>query len=123
MVLERFIQKLKDKESIVGIIGLGYVGLPLSLAYVDAGIKVMGFDIDQKKIDNLIKGESYIKHIDEKKVRDAVHRKMLEPTSELSLIEHVDAIIICVPTPLNTHREPDLSYVAKTVESIIPYVR
>ena len=67
MVLERFIQKLKDKESIVGIIGLGYVGLPLSLAYVDAGIKVMGFDIDQKKIDNLIKGESYIKHIDEKK--------------------------------------------------------
>lgn len=114
--------KLNSKEAIIGIVGLGYVGLPLSLSYSESGYLVLGFDIDKSKVDAINSGSSYIKHISAKNVKEATE-KGLSATSDFSRIAEVDAIILCVPTPLNKYREPDLSYVLSTVEKVIPYMR
>lgn len=116
------INKLNAKEAVIGIVGLGYVGLPLVLRYCQVGYKVLAFDIDQSKIDSLNKGLSYIEHIPSAMVAEAVE-KNLEPTTDFSRASEADAIIICVPTPLNKYREPDISYVIKTAESLAPHLR
>lgn len=114
---------LSSSTASVGIVGLGYVGLPLSLAFLSSGFKVIGFDIDNNKVSALSNGISYIKHVESSAISCFVDKNLFVPTSDFSTIADVDAIIICVPTPLNKFREPDLSYIHSTLSSISPYLR
>ncbi|MGA0846237.1 MAG: nucleotide sugar dehydrogenase [Luteolibacter sp.] len=107
----------------IAIIGLGYVGLPLALQFADRGVRVLGLDIDPAKTDALNSGRSYIAHVAEEDVAARRQDGSLEATTDFSRVNEVEAIILCVPTPLNHHREPDLSYVLKTGEAIAPYLR
>mgnify|MGYP003965090949 FL=1 len=116
------INKLQDKTAIIGIIGLGYVGLPLMLRYVEVGYKVLGIDINQEKVDMLNQGISYIEHISTEHIKKAVENGF-EATTDFSRVAEADALIICVPTPLNKYREPDLSFVIDTTDFIIPHLR
>jgi len=115
------IEKLDQKVARIGIVGLGYVGLPLMLRYSEVGYKVIGFDIDQSKVDALRAGQSYIEHIPAAAISKATGRGF-EPTADFSRAGEVDALILCVPTPLNRYREPDLSFVLNTTESLLPYL-
>jgi UDP-N-acetyl-D-glucosamine dehydrogenase len=112
---EQLLGRIKDRSAVIGIYGLGYVGLPLALRFAEVGYKVLGFDIDPAKVEALARGRSYIEHIKLK--------KPLAATGDFSRTKECDALIICVPTPLNADREPDLSFVVTTVESIVPYLR
>jgi len=116
-------EKIESKTAIVGIIGLGFVGLPLALEYANKGISTIGFDIDERKIPILMEGRSYIKHISEERIKKSVISRKFEATSDFSRLTECDAIIICVPTPLDHHREPDLHYVMNTGETIAKYLR
>ena len=118
-----FLEKIKNKSAKIGIIGLGYVGLPLGLEFALKGFEVIGFDVDKKKIPLLMEGKSYIKHISEEKIKNAVDSGKFVAVSDFDRLPEVDAIIICVPTPLNKHREPDMSYVVDTAETIAKYLR
>ena len=118
-----FLQKISDKTAKVGIIGLGYVGLPLGLEFALKGFDVIGFDVDNAKIPMLMEGKSYIKHIPSEKIKNAVDSGHFSAVSDFAKLPEVDAIIICVPTPLNKHREPDMSYVVDTAETIAKYLR
>lgn len=122
-MLKQILTKLDEKTAVIGVVGLGYVGLPLMLRYVEVGFKVIGFDVDQDKVDQLNNGTSYIKHIADKKIKDAVDRDMFEATTDFSRGTSATAFLICVPTPLNKYREPDLTYVTGTVDSLLPYLR
>ncbi len=117
------IAKLKEKRARIGILGMGYVGLPLALAYVEEGFDVLGFDIDAKKVAALNAGESYIRHIGTDCVKRAADSGRLTATDDFSRAQEADALILCVPTPLDVHREPDLSYVTGTLEAILPHLR
>lgn len=112
----------KNRKAIIGIVGLGYVGLPLMLGYVKENFKVIGFDVDKKKVDALSKGESYIEHISSSEIKSA-NSNGFEATTDMSRISEVDAILICVPTPLDKFREPDLSFVLDTTNAIAPFFR
>ncbi len=112
-----------DKTAVIGVIGLGYVGLPLVLAAAAAGFRIVGFDTDPDKVASINGGKSYIKHIASKDIGAAVKAGRLSASDQLANIRHVDAIVICVPTPLTAHREPDLSFVEKTTEAIAPHLR
>ncbi len=122
MMKNELTQKLINKQATIGIIGLGYVGLPLMLRYCEVGYKVIGFDIDQSKIDALSQGKSYIEHISSAAIKDAVANGF-EATTDFARATEVDALILCVPTPLNKFREPDLSFVLDTTDSLVPYLR
>ena len=117
------IEKIQNKSAKIGIIGLGYVGLPLGLEFAGKGFDVLGFDLDKKKIEYLERGESYIKHIGSERISKSVKDGKLSATSDFSKIHDVDTIIICVPTPLNEYREPDMSYVEGTAKTIAEYMR
>jgi UDP-N-acetyl-D-glucosamine dehydrogenase len=117
------LRKIRSKDAKVGIIGLGYVGLPLIIRFCEEGFHVTGFDIDGKKIDKLNRGESYIKHIPYERIRDLRKRNLFEATTEYSRLSEVDCIIICVPTPLKKNKEPDLSYVKNTASEIAKFLR
>lgn len=106
----------------VGIIGLGYVGLPLALRFAEVGISVLGFDIDQSKIDAIHAGKSYIKHIGDEAMALGKSRG-IQATTDFSRASEVDALLICVPTPLNKYREPDLSFILDTIDALVPYMR
>jgi UDP-N-acetyl-D-glucosamine dehydrogenase len=114
--------KIQTREACVAVVGLGYVGLPLALLYTEQKFSVTGFDIDQRKVSTLVQGGSYIFRIPATEVQEARVRGF-EATSEYSRITEMDAIIICVPTPLDEHHEPDLSYITKTAEAIAPHLR
>lgn len=116
------LQKIKDKNITLGIIGLGYVGLPLSLVFAEAGVKVIGFDVDKSKITSLSNGNSYIQHIIPSRLQKAIHQHHFSPTSDHSHISKCDAIIICVPTPIDHHLEPDLRFIVETGEAIGPHL-
>lgn len=116
------VSKLVNRTAKIGIVGLGYVGLPLLLRYREVGYPVVGFDIDPKKVSLLQSGKSYIEHIPDEFVASATQSNF-EATTDFSKASEVDALILCVPTPLNKYREPDLSFVVNTVESLIPYLR
>lgn len=120
--MKEVISSLKNKTSKIGIVGLGYVGLPLMLRFQEEGFKVLGFDIDEFKINRLMEGKSYIEHIPSDNISWAI-KNGFEATLDFKRIPEVDAIILCVPTPLNKYREPDLSFVLNTVDSIVPYLR
>lgn len=117
------LQKIKDKKAHVGIIGLGYVGLPLVAIFHDAGYHVTGFDIDQKKVKMIKSGKSYIKHIPDKTIKDLAKSRRFRTTSKFSQLKKMDCILICVPTPLTKHREPNLSFVFNTTRSIAQNLR
>jgi UDP-N-acetyl-D-glucosamine dehydrogenase len=106
----------------IAIIGLGYVGLPLSLQFARSGVSVIGLDIDQSKVDSINAGKSYIKHIYSSELHSQLKADMLEASTNFARIKEVEAVLICVPTPLNQNREPDLSYVLNTAESIAPHL-
>ena len=120
---QKLIKKIEDKTAVIGIVGLGYVGLPLALRFSETGFNVIGFDNDPEKIKILKTGKSYIKHISSGRVERTVTEKIMKCTTDFGRIEEVDAIIICVPTPLNKNREPDLSFVIETTKSVAPYMR
>lgn len=111
------------QTSTIGVVGLGYVGLPLLLAYARAGFRVIGFDIDESKKLHLLRGESYIKHIPTSNVAAALAGGKLDATTDFSRIAEADAVILCVPTPLDHHFEPDLSYVRDTLDSVVPHLK
>lgn len=115
-------EKITSGTAAVGIYGLGYVGLPLALRFCEVGIKVIGFDIDSRKVETLNAGLSYIERLTPQRIKHALTQG-LEATTDFARSSQVDALIICVPTPLNAHREPDLSFVINTVEAILPHFR
>ena len=117
------LEKINNKKVKIGIIGLGYVGLPLGLEFAGKGFDVLGFDLDERKIEFLKEGKSYIKHISSEKIKKTVSDGKLRATLDFSKISEMDAIIICVPTPLNEHREPDMSYVEGTAKTIAKYLK
>jgi len=119
---QQLLEKLNNKSAVIGIVGLGYVGLPLVLRYAEVGYRVVGFDIDKSKMDHIANGTSYIEHISAESIARAVSQGF-EATTDFTRASDVDALILCVPTPLNKYREPDLSFVLDTTDSLIPYMR
>jgi UDP-N-acetyl-D-glucosamine dehydrogenase len=120
MGAERKPEFFAGKDLKIGIIGCGYVGLPLALRFSDVGHHVTGFDVDKSKVDKLNAGESYIQHIPAEKIRAHVEAKRFDATTDFARLRGMDAVLICVPTPLDERREPDLTYVEKTARSITP---
>ena len=116
------INKIHSKNAVIGIVGLGYVGLPLMLRYIEVGYRVIGFDIDESKVSLLNEGRSYIEHISASAIANAVQNGF-EATTDFSKVTHADALVLCVPTPLNKYREPDLSFVLDTTDSLVPFLR
>ncbi len=116
------LKTLDDRTAHIGILGLGYVGLPLMLRFSEVGYKVTGFDIDQAKVDKLNNGQSYIERITPDIIRGALDRGFVA-TSDFARATEMDALIICVPTPLNKYREPDLSFVIDTTKAVVPHMR
>lgn len=114
--------KLNNISATIGVIGLGYVGLPLALRFAEVGYKVLGFDIDQDKTASLSRGISYIEHISPGAIQRA-NDAGFEATNDYSRASEADALILCVPTPLNKHREPDLSFVTTTMDALVPFLR
>src|SRR5271157_3744130 len=123
MAMDRKPEFFKGATLRVAIIGCGYVGLPLALRFAEAGHKVVGFDTDPEKVKLLNAGKSYIEHIQQTKIQQYVNIRHFHATTEFTKLKEADAIIICVPTPLNEYREPDLSYVETTVKSIQPHLQ
>lgn len=122
MIKQQLLNRIADKSAVIGIVGLGYVGLPLMLRFAEVGYKVLGFDIDQSKVDALMAGKSYIEHISAESIATARERGF-EATTDFSRAPEADTLILCVPTPLNKYREPDLSFVLDTMDSLVPYLR
>ena len=120
-MLNSFKQKINNKEAIIGIVGLGYVGLPLMLRFAEIGYRVVGIDVDERKNQLLNQGQSYIQHISSERV--ATVRSRINATSNFAAAEEADALILCVPTPLDKYREPDLSFVLQTIDALLPYLR
>ena len=116
------VNKFKTKEALIGIVGLGYVGLPLMLRYNAIGFRVLGIDIDESKVSKLNDGQSYIEHIPANKVA-AARQSGFEATTDFRRVSECDALILCVPTPLNKYREPDMSFVIDTTNALKPYLR
>jgi UDP-N-acetyl-D-glucosamine dehydrogenase len=119
----KLLEKINNNSAIVGIIGLGYVGLPLALEFTNKKFKVLGFDLDPKKCELLNCGKSYIKHIEEEKIKKAVASGYFSATTDFSRLKEPDAILICVPTPLDEHREPDVSYIENSGKEIAKFLR
>ena len=116
-------EKIDNKTAQIGIVGLGYVGLPLISAFTNAGFRCLGYDVDQLKIDALLAGQSYIQHIESSTIADWIKRDVLEPTSDMSRLSEADVVLICVPTPLTTSQDPDLRYVELTAAAIAKVLR
>ena len=122
MTTSSLLSRIKNKEAVIGVFGLGYVGLPLALCFAEAGFSVIGFDNDPAKPNLLSEGQTYLNHITPNRIKAAINSK-LSVTTDYSQANQLDAIIICVPTPLNKYREPDLSYVSNTVTQLLPYLK
>ena len=120
--LEQWLSLIEKRELRVGVIGLGYVGLPLVLLFSQEGFAVTGFDIDTAKVDRLNAGESYIHRIDPQQIQNAQSRGF-RATANFAEVAHVDAVLICVPTPLSDHHTPDMSYISATMEAIVGHLR
>jgi UDP-N-acetyl-D-glucosamine dehydrogenase len=122
-LVERLRSRIEERTARVAVVGLGYVGLPLAEAFAAAGFPVIGFDTDPEKIKKLKTGQSYIHHIPRERIVELLRSGDFEPTSEASCFRSADAIVICVPTPLTEAREPDLSYITGTGETLAPHLR
>ncbi|MEM6260265.1 MAG: nucleotide sugar dehydrogenase [Planctomycetota bacterium] len=121
--LRDLLDKIDDKTATVGVVGLGYVGLPLIHAFIDAGMTGLGFDIDPEKVEQLARGESYIGHIPSSWLQSWIDRNRFAATTDFTRLREADAILVCVPTPLDDAREPDLSYVVSTAKQIARALR
>lgn len=121
--IQELINKIENKSYKVGIVGLGYVGLPLMWTFHQNDLQVIGYDIDEKKVHNLKKGIPYIKHLGQEMMSVLAESDLCDATSDFSRLDEADAILMCVPTPLDHHREPDMSYVEATTETISKYLR
>lgn len=119
MYLKELKTKIENKSAKIGIVGLGYVGLPILVAFAKKGFSVVGFDVDSYKINQIKKGHSYIRHIPS----EDLSNDLISVTNDMTILREVDAVIICVPTPLDTHKEPDLTYVIKTTYAIAHCLR
>jgi len=115
--------KIKNREARIGIIGMGYVGLPLAKTFLSKGFEVLGFDVDGRKVKMLNQGKSYIKHVAAEELKDFLKKKKFQATTEFRSLAQMDVIIICVPTPLDSHKNPDLSFVLNTTEVISKNLR
>ncbi|NIT56659.1 MAG: hypothetical protein GWN00_10625, partial [Aliifodinibius sp.] len=120
---EDFITRIKNRTAKVGIIGLGYVGLPLMWTFHEKGFPVVGFDVDKDKIKNIESGKPYIKHLGYEMMEKLAVSDRCSATLNFSGLQEMDAIIMCVPTPLNTYREPDMKYVEQTTRMIAKYIQ
>ncbi len=116
------LDRIREKTAVVGVLGLGYVGLPLAVAFARRGFRVVGLDTDDAKVERLRQGRTYIRHISDEVVAELAARGF-DPTSDFSRARDCDAILICVPTPLTAHREPDMSYIVGSCEAIAPHLR
>jgi len=121
--LKNWQSKIDDKKLTLGILGLGYVGLPLTREFASAGLKVVGFDIDQKKVRILNSGRSIIKHVPHRQVKQMVKSGCFGATSNMARLKSADAILVCVPTPLTENREPDMQFIIKSTETIAKYLQ
>lgn len=119
---QKLLNLINNKQATVGIVGLGYVGLPLMLRFIEVGYNVLGIDIDESKVAALKEGHSYIEHIPSTSIQHAC-KNGFEATTDFSRSVEADALILCVPTPLNKYREPDISYIINTIESLKPFLR
>ncbi len=117
------VAKIAARQAKVGVVGLGYVGLPLGMAFADAGFPVMGIDVDKQKVAKVERGESYIKHIPSAELQRISKEGRLHATTNFAEVSKLDVVVICVPTPLTKTREPDLSFIVQTAEALAPYVR
>ncbi len=117
------LEKIENRSYTVGIVGLGYVGLPLMWTFHEKRMPVLGFDIDSEKVDAIKAGRSYIKHLGEPMMKKLASSELCDATTDFSRIPEADAVLLCVPTPLDEHREPDMSYVEGTVRTIAPHLR
>ncbi|MDR1870997.1 MAG: nucleotide sugar dehydrogenase [Deltaproteobacteria bacterium] len=117
----KLMKKIADRKAVVSIVGLGYVGLPLALTFAESGFQVLGLDIDAEKVKKIAHRESYIGHIKSSRLKDAA--SLFSAATDFSLAQEADAILICVPTPLTKHRDPDLSFVEGTLQALLPHLR
>ena len=120
---EQSIEKILGKEALVGIIGMGYVGLPLVLRFCEEDFKVLGFDIDSKKVATLKRGKSYLKSISSSRISHFIRNGRFDVTDDFFRLRKPDCILICVPTPLTEKMEPDLQYIENTIEAVRKHIR
>ena len=116
------IDKINNKSAKIGVIGLGYVGLPLAIEFTSAGYEVIGIDLNKTKIDSINSGENYIKDVDDDKLREVVEKNLLTATNDFRVVKELDAISICVPTPLNKEKNPDISYIVSVMDEIKDFI-
>lgn len=120
---EKLLKKIREKSVTVGVVGLGYVGLPLAVEKAKAGFKTIGFDVQDQKVEMVNNGHNYIGDVVDSDLKELVHNGMLKATSDFSFVKDVDFIAICVPTPLDAHQQPDISYVKASAEEISKYLK
>lgn len=121
--VDRLLNKLNNKTAVIGVVGLGYVGLPLAVEKAKAGYSVIGFDIQEARVNQVNNGENYIGDVVDNELKELVNNKQLKATTDYSLINEVDAVAICVPTPLDIYKQPDTSYVESSANEIAKYVK
>ena len=114
----QLLEKIASRSLQIGVIGLGYVGLPLAITFAEAGFYVTGIDVDQQKVDQANSGESYIPDVDSEKLQQLLNGKKLTFTTDFTVLENIDAVSICVPTPLRKTRDPDISYIIAATQQI-----
>ncbi len=123
MNLQNYIQKIEERKYTIGILGLGYVGLPLMWTFHQQGLPVLGFDVDESKVKKLKSGTPYIKHLGKEMMQSLAKSNICDATTDFSRLKEADAVLLCVPTPLNQYREPDMSYVKNTAETVAHHLR
>lgn len=121
--IDDLVARYRNRTAVVSVVGLGYVGLPLVVALIDVGFKVIGFDTDPEKIAALKDGRTYIQHLPANLFSSAIRLGRFHPTTDVSELTEADAILICVPTPLTSHREPDLTFIEATARALAPVLR
>ena len=119
---QQLLKKIEEKSITVGVVGLGYVGLPLVVEKAKAGFKTIGFDVQDEKVKLVNEGHNYIGDVVDSDLKELVESKMLTATTDFSFVKDVDFVAICVPTPLDTHQQPDISYVKSSTEAISKYL-
>src|SRR5437016_4461517 len=122
-VKEGLLSRITSHQATIGIIGLGYVGLPLVLRFGEEKFHVLGFDVDAEKVSKLNNGQSYIRHIESNRLKSLLGEKRFEATTDFKRLAEADCIIICVPTPLTSRKDPDLQYIVKTADALVPTLR
>lgn len=120
---EELLKKIEQKEIVAGVVGLGYVGLPLAVEKAKAGFKTIGFDVQLTKVEMVNQGHNYIGDVVDDELTELVQKSMLSATNDFSFIKNVDFVAICVPTPLDIHQEPDISYVRDSATAVAKYLK